>query len=82
MRSKQLGFRIRTQQTLVEAELYDFATGFFDATRVKVCASGSQLRLIRAAALMARGVAERGGRCLAVSARQIPGLKKEAVWEG
>lgn len=66
MGTKPLEFRIHTFHTLVDAELYDFATAFFDETRVKVCASGSQNRLIRAVALMARGMAERGGVCLVV----------------
>ncbi|MFQ5820611.1 MAG: HlyD family secretion protein [Candidatus Heimdallarchaeota archaeon] len=75
MRSKSLGFRIHILQTLVNDGFYEFATGFFDETRVKVCASGSQLRLIRVAALMARGVAERGGVCLVV----LPSLTSEAA---
>lgn len=75
MRSKTLGFRIQTLQTLVDAGLYGFASGFFDETRVKVCASGSPFRLIRTAALMVRGVVERGGVCLVV----LPSLTSEAA---
>ncbi len=75
MGTKPNEFRIHTFHTLVDAELYDFATAFFDKTRVKVCASGSQLRLIRAAALIARGMAERGGVCLVV----LPSLLSNAA---
>ena len=75
MRSKSLGFRIQILQTLVDDGFYNFATGFFDETRVKVCVSGSKLRLIRVAALMARGVAESGGVCLVV----LPSLTSEAA---
>jgi hypothetical protein len=75
MRSKKVGVRICTVQKLVDAGFYEFVTGFFEDTQVKVFASENWRRLIQATAQMAWGVAEGRGKCLIV----LPRLKSEAT---